>query len=75
MHWTKERPTAPGFYFLRWQQQSPPFDSPWGILAVEAKRLHNDTEVAFWLGPSWFVDFKRSDVVEFAGPIPLPEEA
>jgi hypothetical protein len=62
MHWTKERPTRPGFYFMRLPEQT--------ILVVTAKP---DSTTGFFLGAVPLL-LRDDSGVEFAGPIPLPEE-
>lgn len=76
MHWTKERPTKPGFYFLRFPIEPLPFDgatvapiSFHKIIVVEALKY---AEMQFWQGPIHHVDLDAE--TEFAGPIPMPEE-
>jgi hypothetical protein len=83
--WTKERPKVPGFYFMRerayrLRMRSP--DEParcpedrigWRTTTVDVLDVRK--ELSLMVDGDW-VDLEELDPeeVEFAGPIPLPEE-
>lgn len=72
MRWTKERPTKPGFYFARFAKiRSQPF-------VVEAREPDKVCacvgRLNIWQGPFLLADLGDGENIEFAGPIPLPED-
>lgn len=63
MNWTNEKPTAPGWYWVR------------GAYAndIIAEARINDTGALYM--DDGVQDLLQCDGVQFAGPIPQPEEA
>lgn len=61
LRWTTENPTKPGWYWIRYGYDKP---NPLVVHVTESNGI--------WYRDSWVLD--QSETVEWAGPIPEPEE-
>jgi hypothetical protein len=75
MKWTTDKPTEPGFYFMRRVDIN---GMPYGIAQVRSFPFGSgDIYIEVYVSDHWqsLNEFNRDVRCEWAGPIPMPEEA